>query len=365
MSCLAQLKLTNLHPQQCRLGWERCRRSSWRVTWCCPSGGCTPPGTGRSRRWGCPGPGSRVGDLSRQPCSSRSGESPPRTRWGSSLQTTILSEVCRACRAHWLLTCGSLQDIFDVAETETRLGHVLSWAAVGVVVVDWSLGGVVPHVDRVLGSRLIGVRPLIRSLSEVAGHYGSQKFVSQNLELVKTSGDVHWVQLTDVDPGIFHGEVLDEENVDLATVENDQLPDTDLASAYLASLLVYHRDPLVAGDPGGVGCQDLRSHLSPRVSLPHESQVVLVLHHAGQQSVVPLHLDQWGGEAVTQWGSWKLIAPQIISLKCPPLTLLALQQLQSLAGQQDQTELQSSRHHQSYSQALILPDQSIVHHQLK
>ena len=89
------------------------------------------------------------------------------------------------------LTCGPFQDILDVAETQARLGDVLSGAAAGVVVVDWSLGGVVPHVDRVLGSRLIGVRPLIRSLSEVAGHYGSQKFVTQNLQLVETSGDVH------------------------------------------------------------------------------------------------------------------------------------------------------------------------------
>ena len=82
------------------------------------------------------------------------------------------------------LTCGPFQDILDVAETQARLGDVLSGAAAGVVVVDWSLGGVVPNVQRVLGCRLL------RSLSEVTGHYGCEQFVTQHLQFVETSGDV-------------------------------------------------------------------------------------------------------------------------------------------------------------------------------
>ena len=63
---------------------------------------------------------------------------------------------------------------------------------------------------------------------------------------------------------------------------------------------MYHGDPLVAGNPGRVGSEDLGAHLARCVSLPHQCQVVLVLHHAGQQRVVPLHLHHGGGQAVTQ-----------------------------------------------------------------
>ena len=64
-----------------------------------------------------------------------------------------------------------------------------------------------------------------------------------------------------------------------------------------------HGDPLIAGDPGGVGCQDLSSHLPSRVSLLHQGEIVLVLDHAGQQGVVTLHLHHRCGQTVTEGGS--------------------------------------------------------------
>ena len=96
--------------------------------------------------------------------------------------------------------------------------------------VDWSLGGVVPHVYRVLGCRLTRLTGGTRDLSEVTGHRGSQQTVTQHLQLVETSGDVHRVELTDVDPGVCGREVLDEENVDLETPGNGQLSERQITT---------------------------------------------------------------------------------------------------------------------------------------
>ena len=70
----------------------------------------------------------------------------------------------------------------------------------------------------------------------VTGRPGSEESVAQHFQLVETSGDSLCVELADVDPGVPHSEVLDEEDVDLAPG------------------LVYHGDPLVTGHPGCVGC---------------------------------------------------------------------------------------------------------------
>ena len=43
--------------------------------------------------------------------------------------------------------CAPLQDVLDVAEAQTGGGDILGGAAVREVVVDWSLGGVVPYVN--------------------------------------------------------------------------------------------------------------------------------------------------------------------------------------------------------------------------
>ena len=81
------------------------------------------------------------------------------------------------------LTCAAFKDILDVTKPNTRLGYVLSSAAGGVVVVDGSLGGVVPHVDGVLGNGLVRV-------GVITVHHGSTKSVAQHLQLVETSSHI-------------------------------------------------------------------------------------------------------------------------------------------------------------------------------
>ena len=64
---------------------------------------------------------------------------------------------------------------------------------------------------------------------------------------------------------------------------------------HLAPILVYDGHPGVARHPLSVGCQDLSSDFFFGVPFPHESVILLILHHAGQQGVITNHLHQGRG----------------------------------------------------------------------
>ena len=79
-------------------------------------------------------------------------------------------------------------------------------------------------------------------------------------------GSNRWitVQFTNVHANVLHGGVPDGEHIDLST------------------LLVEDAEPLVTGDPLRVCRKDLGAELRLVPSLPHQGEVALVAHHAGQ-----------------------------------------------------------------------------------
>ena len=57
----------------------------------------------------------------------------------------------------WWITCASIQNILDAAESEAFFGHILWNAAIGVIMIDGSLRGIIPNINAVLGHRTFSI----------------------------------------------------------------------------------------------------------------------------------------------------------------------------------------------------------------
>ena len=67
--------------------------------------------------------------------------------------TDLVSIIQIAFVLSWLITCASIQNILDAAESEAFFGHILWNAAIGVIMINGSLSGIIPNIDAVLGHR--------------------------------------------------------------------------------------------------------------------------------------------------------------------------------------------------------------------
>ena len=104
-------------------------------------------------------------------------------------------------------TCAALQDILDVTESKTFLGDIPLQAAVRVIMIDWSLCWIIPHINTVSG--VTGV------LIVITGHHRCQESITDDPQLMKASGHVGSVELTDVDSCILQCHISDEQHINL------------------------------------------------------------------------------------------------------------------------------------------------------
>ena len=180
----------------------------------------------------------------------------------------------------------AVKDRLEAAEAEAGGAHVPAHAAVRVVVLNRLRGGVPPHGHGVLGagegSGLVGLDGvgLLLWRSDKAGLRGDHG-VGYKVELVERPDGRVTVQFTNIKSDILHGGVLDGENVDLPAV------------------LVQDAEPLVAGDPLCVGGEDLGPELCLAAPLPHQGEVALVAHYAGQERVTALGPRYWSIQTVS------------------------------------------------------------------
>ena len=104
---------------------------------------------------------------------------------------------------------------FDrLSHNDPQIIHIPLHAAVVVVMVDWTLRGVIPDVNAVPGRGVITFIITIIIIM-ITGHHRGQESVTDDSQLMKAPSHIPGVQFTNIHPSVSLSHILDQENVHL------------------------------------------------------------------------------------------------------------------------------------------------------